>query len=345
MNTTRSDHKPVETGPIPRLTSVVEPSSLGLAFSEASALLLLWSILVITEGAIRFNELAPYPDLELGDGRPASGWFFFASLFEVVFGFIGLFLGLCAFIFRFYDTIVTKACMIVQTVLGIYVFVMYVFVQPSYLAMDLTEQDDGLTAMGISLGLHKLLIVLGIFTSFHFCLALQGGQFVFMARMVTAATGEDFLRQKSGHRMRAMFWSGNLALAGLWTLITGAVLNSEFGGGRMDMTYAFPPNVGRVPALTVCTGLVMLLSGMYGVAIGAVKLSVPKVYYLLSAVAFLFTWLNFTIVQFGFVGFAAKGIGMHNGLVFMISFLGPYFVWCLTSHYESVGDKTAQEFV
>lgn len=293
----------------------------GLVFLEAAALLTIWSILVINEGAIRLIDSNPAAGLS--GGRPAVMLVFLGGLFEVVFGLIGLFLGLAAFILKAHNTTITKASMVVQTILGYYVFVIYVFVIPSFRAVDL----PGPSLIGLTLGQSRFLIALGVLTSFQFCLALQGGQFVFMARLVCAATGQDFLKQKSGARMRAVFWNANMGLAGLWTLVTGLLIATNVGSGTLDTPFESPPNVGRLPGMTIFTGVLLIIWAAVGITIALMKMRIPKFYFPITGVVYLFAFLNYTIVQFGLIdGAPAGAVALHAGLVFMTVFLGPYFV-------------------
>lgn len=309
---------------------------LGTAYSEASGLLLLWSLLVINEGAIRFMNLISETggliqplNLDIG-GRygeelgPAFGFLFFASLFEVLFGFIGLFLGIAGFIFRFHNTVVVKGCMVIQAILGLFVFVIYVFLAPAFYAANSLHYET----LDLERGLFRFLVALGILTSIHFCFALQGGQFVFMARMVSIAGRTNFLMQKTGDRMRAVFWSGNIALSGLWTLVIGAVIRGKIGGGKVSRPYAFPPHVGRLPGFTIATGIFMLMYGLAGAVLASVAVVAPQLYYIAGTLIFLLAWINFTIGQLSLVGSLGGPVAMHTGLVFVVFFLGTYFVWC-----------------
>lgn len=214
--------------------------------------------------------------------------------------------------------------MICQAILGTFVFIVYVFVVPSVAASNALSQD----VHPISLSLYKFLVVLGIFTSFHFCLALQGGQFVFMARMISSATNEDFLKQRSGNKLRALFWSANLALAGLWTLITGSIINGKIGSRILEEPFFFPPNVGRISGLTIVAGILMICFGFCSIATVITLRKVPSAYWILWTVVFLFVWLNFTIAQIAKVGPFFNAIAMHHGLTFTVMFLGAYFVRC-----------------
>lgn len=315
MDATRDQSVDLESG-----TKMKSSSDRIASLQEAGALLLIWSVLVINEGAIRLIDSNPAGGLS--GGRPSTAVVFLGGLFEVIFGLVGVFLGFSAFILRKHNTLVTKASMVLQTVLGYYVFVVYVFVIPAVRAADLTEPFATL-----SLGQTKLLIVLGVLTSFHFCLALQGGQFVFMARLVCAATGRDFLKQKSGLRMRAMFWNGNFGFSGLWTLITGLLIAVEVGAGTLEKPFESPPNVGIMPVMTIVIGVVMIGWAAVGMGVAGMRKGVPGWYFPGTAVVYLLAFGNFTIVQFGRLNEPPAGsVALHAGLVFMVVFLGPYFV-------------------
>lgn len=310
----------VEKGDSHELEGFQKPSKL-LDIMESSALLTFWSILVINEGAIRLMATDPHGGLK-SPVPPAPILLFLGGLFEVFFGLLGLALGVAACVRRAYSPLLTKLSMVVQTLLGYYVFVIYVFVAPAYGASQLETPS----LAGITIGTSKVLITLGILTSFHFCLSLQGGQFVFMARMVCAMTGEDFLKQKSGNRMRGVFWNANMALSGLWTLITGAIIQSKVDSSTLPPPYAFPPNVGTLPGLTIFTGLIVLIWGTLGM-IMAFTNAAPSFYFIGTFPVFLIAFLNYGIAQFStFSPTNPAAVAMHNALVLMVHFLGPYFV-------------------
>lgn len=286
-------------------------------FVEAAALLTLWSILVINEGAIRVIDRRPFNGFEGSDPPPIVP--FLAALGEVLFGMIGLFVGVAGFIFKWYNANLTKLAMIVQTLLGYFVFAVYVFVLPIYEA----TADDVPTE-------RKVFISMGVIVSFHFCLALQGGQFVFFARMICGGSGSDFLKQRSGNKMRAIFWNANMALAGLFTIVTGAYAQDRLLEG---MEFAAPPNVGTVPELTIATGVVMLLWAAFGIMLALSNRPAPSFYFVATFFVYLLAYLNFTIGQLGTMEVPLRGpspfggpTALHGGLVFMVVFLGPYFV-------------------
>lgn len=336
MDQTNSNDIAVEAGP-PQVfsESPSEPTKLThtTLFLEAAALLTLWSVLVVNEGAIRLIDSNPVAGLS-GGGRPPPVVLFLGGLLEVAFGMTGLFIGMAAFVFRWYNTNVTKLGIAISTLFGYYVFAVFVFIQPAYRAADLTDP----MLEGLTIGQSRLLITMGIFTSFHFCLALQGGQFVFFCRLICAGTGRDFLKQNTGNTMRAIFWNANLALSGLWTLITGVVVHANVGGGTLDAPFQAPPNVGRLPSMTIWTGVLLISFGLTGIAIAVRKMRVPSMYYIFGGYTYLSAFLNFTIVQFGLLNMAPAGaVALHAGLVIMVVFMGPYFV-----HLASIENDAAK---
>ncbi|CAN8074176.1 unnamed protein product [Agarophyton chilense] len=299
------------------------------AILQTAALLTIWSLFVINEGAIRLVSSNPSQGLFNGS-RPPPFIPFLGGLFEVIFGLLGLFIAGSAFMLRQYNIRLIKISMMIQTILGLYVFVVFVFVLPSFRSVDLTEP----IMRGLSMRQSRFIIVMGIFTSFHFCLALQGGQFVFMARLIGETAGMDFLLQKSRHKMRAVFWNANLALAGVWTLVTGALINATVGTGRLSTPYISPPNIGVFPILTVVTGLAMICWGGYAVKLAMKERTPSPLFFVLWTVIYLLCFLNFTIVQLAYINAEATGFNegdgataLHAGLIFVVTTLGPYFLY------------------
>lgn len=298
------------------------PENRTIALMEAGGLLLLWSVLVINEGAIRLIGTNPSDDI-LAGGRPPRFILFLGGVVEMFFGLLGVYVGAAAFLKKWHNENVTKIAMLVQSILGYYVFAVFVFVAPSFQATDLSAPR----LPGLTLGQDKFVIALGVLTSFHFCLALQGGQFVFMARLVSAATGRDFLMQKSGSRMRAVFWNANMAMSGLWTIITGSLIVANVGGGKIEKAFVSPPNVGRLPGFTISTGVTLLLWGIVGIALAFARWELPYWYYTGSAYVYVIALLNFGVAQFSLLGDPSAGgpVALHNGLVFMVVFIATYF--------------------
>ena len=310
----------------------------GLELRNA-AILCIYSLLVLNEGAIRLNWVLPSVDLLLG-GRPPKFLLFLAAMFEVFLGVVGLLVGLVALISNRYSAIATELVILIQFVLTLFVFSMFVFVVPIFRAIDLEET----VLDGISLRQSRFLIALGLFTSAHLCLALQGGQFVFLVRLRCLATGRDWLHQKYGSVVRAVFWNLNMGFAGLWTVITGALLMSNIGTGRLAEAFLFPPHVGVLPVLTLVTGLAQIAWGVIGVLKAGMGQSVGRVYFIGSVVVYLNTLLNYVLLQFGLMKTANGGdVAIHAGLTFALTFIGPFFVF--ETYRERIGLKDDEEIV
>lgn len=304
------------------------PKQTNAPFKQAAALLAVWSLLVINEGAVRFVYTNPSVR-SLLEGRPPTLVPFVAALCELVFGFVGLFLALAAFVFNHHSVRLTKAAMLLQLVLGYLVFIVFVFVLPSFSIAHLQAP----LMRGLNLSQSRFLIVMSMFTSFHFCLALQGGQFVWMTRMASVASARHLFGDKSRHRTRAMFWNLNMAFAGLWILLTGSVLNATLASCRLQQPFAVAPNVVVMPVLTIVTGIAMLGWGLFGFHLARRESTPSPLYFLSCAAIYVLAFLNFALVQFAFVDTSAAAVGgadgaaaVHAALIFVLSTMGAYFV-------------------
>jgi len=127
--------------------------------------------------------------------------------------------------------------------------------------------------------------------------------------------------------MRAMFWNGNMALSGFWTLITGliVVVNAN-ESGRLSKPFVSPPNVGVLPGMTIWNGVLLLAWGILGFIHALKRWAPSKMYYIGTAYVYLSALLNYGIVQFGLFESPSWAVALHNGLVFMVVFLGVYFL-------------------
>jgi len=178
---------------------------------EAGALLALWSALVLTEGTVRFILTSPSQDLFPAD-RPVNVLPpflpFLAALAECVFGLTGLLVGLGAAFFNAHSRLVTIAFLGSQIVLSWFVFIIYVFLIPSYRAHYLSEPVFPFDTVGES----RAFLAMGILTSVTLCLALQGGQFAFGVRLLghQSPPGKASAAQAAMAAARGVFWNGNM---------------------------------------------------------------------------------------------------------------------------------------
>lgn len=301
---------------------------------EAAALLALWSALVLTEGTVRFILTVPAQDL-LPANRPESVLPpilpFLAALMECVFGLSGVFVGVGAAFFNAHNRMVTAAFLVTQTIQSWFVFLIYVFLIPSYRAHFLEAPIFPFDTIGES----QAFIVMGILTSVALCLALQGGQFAFGMRLLAhqSPAGRASSRHASKSVARGLFWNGNMVLAGLSTAVAGLLLlaNTDGNGGAGRLGPPFfgaPPHVGVFPVMTLVTGLVSIVTGLVGMA-ACVGRHLVKPFLALTVANYVLLYLNFTIVQVGAIegGGPAQAGAFHSGLVLLTALIGPYFAF------------------
>lgn len=312
----------------PKASALAEEYS-AREFKEASLLLAMWSILVMNEGVVRFirHGMPGAPGL-FAPKVPIRFWApFLGGLLESIFGLFGLMVGLAGGVLGYFSRGLTLSLLAVQTLMGWYVFIDYVFLIPSF-RIAAGETMPGLTAAAA-----RAVGVFGIFTSASWCLALQGGQFVFISRVMAFGGQRDFLNQRSGARMRAIFWNANYAMSGVWATVTAAVVIGAKGIRVTDRFFG-PPNVGRIPLYLLFTGLLMIVWPLFGILISFTNnVSVARKYAVASFVVFAFVWVHYTIGQLGFLAATpgmtagpAAGATLHNHLTLMVAFLGPYFM-------------------
>ncbi|GAB0496000.1 hypothetical protein MMPV_007310 [Pyropia vietnamensis] len=301
---------------------------------EAAALLTLWSALVLTEGTVRFILANPAQDLLPAD-RPTSTLPpilpFLAALMECIFGLSGVFVGVGAAFFNIHSRMATLVFLITQTIQSWFVFIIYVFLIPSYRAHFLTAPIFPFDSIGES----RWFITMGILTSVALCLALQGGQFAFGMRLLAyqSPTWRKSHLHASLSVARGLFWNGNMVLAGLSTTIAGLLLLANAGGnggaGRLSPRFfGAPPHVGVFPIMTFVTGLFAMVTGLVGMA-ACVARHLVKPFLALTAVNYIVMYLNFTLVQVGAIenGGPVAAAALHSGLVLLTALIGPYFAF------------------
>lgn len=84
-------------------------------------------------------------------------------------------MALFVFVARVHSFIATKLVLIVQTILGYYIFIVFMFAIPAVQSQHFIQRD---VMLCLTIAANQFLIVLDMLTSFQFYLALQVGQFV-----------------------------------------------------------------------------------------------------------------------------------------------------------------------
>lgn len=297
-------------------------------FKEAAYFLVFWSILVMNEGVVRFIQHGQPAAPDLFPGCPSRFWGpFLGGLFEVIFGTFGLAVGLAGAVCGYYSKPLTYSFMAVQTLLGWYVFIDYVFIIPAFRIGEETPMA------GMNASSSRAVGILGILSSVTWCLALQGGQFIWITRMIAYSRNSDFMKQKRGMKMRAVFWNMNYLLAGVFSTIAAGIIINQRGTGIGKVFFA-PPIVGRIPIYLLVTGIIMIIWPLIGIFISVTnRLGLIRKYVVASFFVFIFVHVHYTIGQLGYISgnpapppAPAAGAALHNHLIFMLTFLGPYFM-------------------
>ncbi|GAB0496003.1 hypothetical protein MMPV_007313 [Pyropia vietnamensis] len=299
---------------------------------EAAGLLALWSALVLTEGTVRFVLSEPAQDLLPADRATSTLppiLPFLAALMECIFGLSGVFVGVGAAFFNIHSRMATLVFLITQTIQSWFVFIIYVFLIPSYRARYLEAPIFPFDSIGES----RWFITMGILTSVALCLALQGGQFAFGMRLFAhqSPPGKASEADAAKSAARGLFWNGNMVLGGLSTTIAGGLLLAAENGGAGRLGPVFfgaPPHVGVFPLMSLFTGLSMTATGLLGMA-ASVMSSLFTPLLVLTAFNYLLAYLNFTIVQVGAIegGGPPQAAAFHSGLVLLTALIGPYFAY------------------
>lgn len=300
------------------------------SLQEAFALLTICSLFIINEGAIRLIDTDPSSGLS--GGRPPNVLLFLASLLELLEGLTALFIGINGFICKKHSVVFAKLSLGIQAVISIFVIVVYVFVIPAVRSVQTP------TLNGLSLGKNRTLLVLGILTSLDFSLALHGALLVITARLIALDTNQNFMGQKRGMRVSALVWNGNVGLAGLWTSTTGLFVRINVGPGLLDKAFGSSPNLGRLPGLTVLTGVLLMLLAVTGSIIVLARAPLPIFYFPAVFFVYVLGLLNYSVVQLGLIAEASPSyVALYAGPVFMLVFLGPYFVLLTVRNDEEHG--------
>lgn len=313
-------------------------SRLELHLTEAAGMLLAWSLLALVEGVVR-TVLNARPEVGLtpDEGFPPLA-LLVAGVAEIVFSILGLLVAVAVLVYRLRSATVLLGFLIVQSILGWFVFITYVIALPAYNADHLEVLQNNMTTNGFSKGLERFLIFLGIVTSVVWCAALQAGQFILAARVMAMLKGKyDSYKM---HKLRAAVWTALALLAGVAIFLSAClVLAKKDGDTPFLPPPAFPPNVNIYPQILIVTGLLTMPWAALGLA-GAITGSRA----FLSAFNRLWFVVFFAnLVPFAMVlgkvpaGVLAGPAAQHAVLTFAYTFLPVIFTSKLVD-YKDYGD-------
>lgn len=307
------------------------PATPSATLLETAALLTLWSLLILNDGAVRFVDPPVTPSFRIAHLA--------AAVCELLLGISGLVVSLPTFLSARAPPTwrALRALPGLQAGLAAFALVVFVFAEPGAQAAGL----DAPLMQGLSLGESRLLAALSMLTSVHLTLGLLGGAVQLCARVLDAGgagAGAGATGARNAGRS-AVGWNANMAAGGAWTAATGVFLRVRGGTGGGGLTAAFvsAPHVGRLPGMSGWTGVALAFWGAVGAIVTASRSRTPRWYPAGSAYVFLTALLNFALVQPALARAAAgqdalalagvAGVAARQGaLAFAMVFLAAYSV-------------------
>ena len=169
------------------------------AIKESAGLLLVFSMFALVEGTLRMvGQSKPSVGVDYwatvdgnGDSIVPVGVLLIAGVGEVIFGILGIYLALYSLLFNHNNKRLTVAFLVIQAILGWFVFICFVIVTPIFAAMAAQGNDL------LSQAEQRTLIIFGnMLGSICFCYALQGGQCIMGFRLYNAQEGKQVTRSK-----------------------------------------------------------------------------------------------------------------------------------------------------
>lgn len=222
-----------------------------------TGVLLMWSALVSAEGAVRVALWA-----NPSAGLTADGVFpqiaqLLAGIVETVFGALGLLVAVLVLLFKMRNAMVVSIFSLVQAVLAIYVFVVVVVAQP----VDATRRLAA-GGFGLSLGMHRFMLVLSVLVVISWAAAMLGGQFLMASRMSSLMSGKP--ERHATHRLRTIIFTILPFVGGLATFLLGAIVLSKVDGSSPHLGVSFQTLFIIYPELYVTFGLVAMAWSILG---------------------------------------------------------------------------------
>lgn len=315
---------PSSSFPLPRYSFVA---------AESAGLLALFSLLIFIEGGIRLNAV----DAKMLTRSSTAPEFppvvsFISAIAELLFGLLGLVLGVFSVVSSSFDRRILTLSSFVQIGLSIFVFVVQNLAEPIYRIKHVIPYPEPRPVTDVSLfrGAESMALLTGV----QFTLALFLGQLIFMTRLAASSAGREVWSFPL-LRSHAIAWNANLGLAGLWTLVLGSGVLSHKelfpSSPKISGTvFFFRPHAGTEPGFTIATGVIMFGWGTIGVLLALKRHEKVNWFMLGSVVVAVVVYLNFTLVQFSLLRMGLRGggfIATNTAFVFVTFFLSCFFLY------------------
>uniref|UniRef100_A0A7S2ZES9 Uncharacterized protein n=1 Tax=Rhodosorus marinus TaxID=101924 RepID=A0A7S2ZES9_9RHOD len=231
-------------------------------FLTAVGLFILWSYLVMNEGAMRaFRFSDPQP------GPFSQSLLLVSACGEILFGLAGVLVGGALILVKAGNKMITTAWMALAFVLGWFVFVVWVLAAP---INDLVNDRQVPAAYSLTLPQYDCVRVFALLAGLSWCFALQGGQFM-IGNVVRTHQADGKSQGSAYSKKRLLLWSINLTLGGLYFIIGGSVVRAYMGPGPYDPPVVEEPMLIVYPELTITAGVFHLLAGVFGCVVGLTR--------------------------------------------------------------------------
>jgi hypothetical protein len=179
---------------------------------------------------------------------------------QMAMGFAGLFLAGAFLVGINVRPPVVFAVLVVEGLIGWFVFLLFVFVNP---AMD-AAATPGVPSPWETRQNFNTFVAMGILASAGYCAALLGSQFAFTASLWSLSKGEDN-QNEAYFRSRGVAYSFLVFITGLWLLIAGGVSSLLLPG---PVNVVQPVIFVVWPGIFVATGCLAMATGGFGIVSG-----------------------------------------------------------------------------
>jgi len=181
-------------------------------------------------------------------------------------------------------------------------FVVYIIALPAF-----NEARNGPLYPTSTASRSGFLTAAGVLIGISYCWSLQGGAFVLLWNLAMTSDDTESVTFEAGeHVKRISMYGGNLAFAGLWTLISSAVIRGDVGEGFQALpVWLVQPVSNIIPGLFLFTGVLGLLSGVGSIVVGVFFLKNRLVLLLACALLGLdWLWQLFAMVLYSYTWYA-----------------------------------------
>jgi hypothetical protein len=269
-----------------------------LLFGSSIALHLLFSILILIEGAIRTTDSAALG--HTNDVISGGGWtggpdefppviLLLGGVSECVFGMCGVIYSMSG-IMSLPTVKGTKFVIMVEVILGWFTFIIYVIANPAYTAHHNTN-----TIINYSNSEEDSITVLGIIASVGYCASLQGAQVYFANNILSLIQKDETRFHHEATKGRMIYYSVLYLFGTVCQLAIGCYVYSH----PTPQFVISPPFVIVYPQIAIAVGCVSTAAALFSLArslVSAARMDESEIGHTLFDLMVLVSWgLNMSL--------------------------------------------------